>query len=117
DDGAVYRRSSSGTVTAMVRGRAHVGGLVAPVDGGLVATGATVSVIDGTGERLLMRADGGWGFNDLNTEAAGNVFVGMHGERPRSTPPDVEASLWRIGVGGEITHCYAGVQLTNGIGV
>jgi gluconolactonase len=116
-DGAIYRWGHDGRVEPVLRGRSHVGGLVPHVDGGLLATGHTVSVIDGRGERIVMRPEGGWGFNDLATDAAGNVFVGMHGERPSATPPAVEASLWRIGQGGEITHCYGGVQLTNGVGV
>jgi gluconolactonase len=90
---------------------------VAHADGGLVATGATVAVIDEQGERVVMTPEGGWGFNDLTTDSSGNVFVGMHGERPRATPPEVEASLWRIGVGDVISHCYGGIQLTNGIGI
>ncbi len=115
-DGAIHRLGPDGRLETMRRGRPHVGGLVVHSGGGVVATGATVAVLDGD-ERVVMTPEGGWGFNDLTTDAAGNVFVGMHGEPPRRSPPKVEASLWRISTSGAITRCYGGIQLTNGVGV
>jgi xylono-1,5-lactonase len=117
DDGAIYRLRADGHLETVVRGRHHVGGLVAHVDGGFVATGSTVAVIDDRGERVIMTPEGGWGFNDLTTDAHGDVFVGMHGERPSANPPEIEASMWRIGRDNSITHCYGGIQLTNGVGL
>ena len=117
EDGAIYRLRSDGHLETVVSGRHHVGGLVAHADGGLVATGSTVAVVDDRGERVVMTPRGGWGFNDLTTDLDGNVFVGMHGERPRATPPEIDASMWRIGRDHSITQCYGGVQLTNGVGI
>ena len=117
DEGAIYRLRADGDLETVVRGRHHVGGLVAHADGGLVATGSTVAVIDDRGERVVMTPEGGWGFNDLTTDAQGNVFVGMHGERPSANAPEIEASMWRIGRDNSITHCYGGIQLTNGVGM
>jgi sugar lactone lactonase YvrE len=117
DDGAIYRLRADGHLEVVVRGRHHVGGLVAHADGGFVATGSTVAVIDDRGERVVMTPEGGWGFNDLATDALGNVFVGMHGERPSAIAPKIDASMWRIGCDNSITHCYGGIQLTNGVGI
>jgi xylono-1,5-lactonase len=115
-DGAVYRLGSNGALE-VIAARKNVGGLVPHADGGLVATGSAVVVIDQSGERSVMEPDGGWGFNDCATDAAGNLFVGMHGEAPKATPPAVAASAWRIGTDTVIKHCYGGIQLTNGMGV
>jgi sugar lactone lactonase YvrE len=114
--GAVHRLELDGTVTTVIS-RPHVGGVVAHESGGFVATGETVAVFGPSEPRVVLEPLGGWGFNDLTTDAFGNVFVGMHGERPTANPPAVEASLWRIGPGGQATWCYAGIQLTNGLAV
>ena len=90
-DGSVYRLRSDGALEMIVH-RKNVGGLVPHADGGLVATGSTVVVIDETGERTVMEPEGGWGFNDFATDGSGNLFVGMHAEPPKATPPTVEAS-------------------------
>jgi gluconolactonase len=116
-EGGIYCLRSDGQLVPILQGRSHIGGLVAHADGGLLATGASVSVIEDRGERVVMTPDGGWGFNDLTTDPSGAVFVGMHGERPTATPPAVEASLLRIGSTGAVTRCYGGIQLTNGLGV
>jgi sugar lactone lactonase YvrE len=114
--GAVHRLETDGRLTTVVS-RAHVGGLVAHADGGFVATGVSVAVFGASRERVALEAVNGWGFNDLTTDGFGNVFVGMHGERPTAAVPEVEASLWRIAAGGEVTCCYGGIQMTNGLAV
>ena len=115
--GEVYRLDAEGRVTSLTT-REHVGGLAAHARGGLVATGHTVIVLqhDGAAETVLEPVDG-WGFNDLTTDAAGNVFVGMHGERPRAESANISASLWRIEPGGRARRCYDGIGLTNGLRV
>ena len=117
-DGTIFALDASGRLRTVCTDRSHVGGLVAHVDGGFVASGHTVAVIDSNGgERVVIDADGGWGFNDLCTDAEGNVFVGLHTERPTVNPPAVDASLWRVGADGTVVHCYDGIQLTNGLGL
>ena len=113
--GKIYRLDRDGNVSSLAA-REHVGGLVPHASGGLVATGHTVIVVqqDGTKQTVLDPVDG-WGFNDLTTDAAGNVFVGMHGERPTAEPPKISASLWRIEPGGHSRCCYDGIGLTNGL--
>ena len=117
-DGAIFCIDANGQLHTVCTGRPHVGGLVPHVDGGFVASGHTVAVLDGHGgERIVLDADGSWGFNDLCTDADGNVFVGMHTERPSINPPMVEASLWRCGADASVVRCYDGIQLTNGLGI
>ena len=116
-DGAIFRLDQSGRLQTIRVGRSHVGGLVPHIDGGIVASGHTVAVLDDNGgDRVVFDADDAWGFNDLCTDADGNVFVGLHAERPTINPPSVAASLWRVGVDGSIARCYDGIQLTNGLG-
>jgi xylono-1,5-lactonase len=115
--GAVLRVESDGSVTELAQCE-HVGGLVLHAGGGLVVSSRTVFVLekDGT-QRPLREPVGGWGFNDMATDSAGHVFVGMHGERPTGRPPTVAASLWRLGGDGSVIQCYDGIQLTNGLAV
>ena len=116
-DGQIFRIDASGQLQTVGAARSHVGGLVPHVDGSFVASGHTVAVLDANGgERVVIDADGGWGFNDLCTDADGNVFVGMHTERPTIDPPAIDASLWRVGADGSVVRCYDGIQLTNGLG-
>jgi sugar lactone lactonase YvrE len=116
-DGTIYRVGGGREVETLVEGRPHVGGMVAHVDGGFVASGHTVSVINAGSERVVMDSGDAWGFNDLTTDLEGNVFVGLHVERPTAEPPSIEASLWRISTSGETSLCYGGIQQTNGLGI
>jgi sugar lactone lactonase YvrE len=95
-----------------------VGGLVAHADGGLVVSARTVFILAPDHVQCLVHEPiGGWGFNDLATDAAGAVFVGMHGEQPTGEVPTITASLWKLTKAGEATRCYDGIQMTNGIGI
>jgi len=116
--GKVLRLEPDGSVTTLAD-REHVGGLALHVDGGIVASGPTVAIIgEGDAERVLLEPGSGWGFNDMATDPTGNIFVGKFGERPTGSVSAVATgSLWRISSGGLTTHCYDGIQLTNGIGV
>lgn len=117
DNSGIYRLGHDGRPEIVDRGRAHVGGLVPHIGGGLVATGAKVDLIEQGSGRTLLAATDGWGFNDLTTDEGGNVYVGMFGERPSAEPPTRSGSLWRIGTDGRVTCCYDGIKLTNGIRV
>jgi xylono-1,5-lactonase len=115
--GKVYRLEPDGTVSALFD-REHVGGLVPHAGGGLVATGPRVGIVTDDGaEKVLLTPDPGWGFNDFITDAGGDIFVGKFGERPAAGGDSVTGSLWRIGPRGVATHCYDGIQLTNGLGL
>ena len=116
DAGSIKRLDADGSVHVVCE-RAHVGGIVPHVDGGVVASGHTVAVLDrdGGSERVVLDANGGWGFNDITADEAGNVFAGKHTERPQLAPPTIQASLWRVNATGGVTHCYDGILMTNGI--
>jgi gluconolactonase len=115
--GAVLRIEPDGSVTELAQSE-HVGGLVPHVGGGLVVSGRTVFVLDPDGtQRPVREPVGGWGFNDMTTDSAGNVFVGMHGERPTGQPPTVTASLWKLAGDVPARRCYDGIQLTNGLAI
>jgi xylono-1,5-lactonase len=114
--GRIVRLEQNNTVTALVE-RTHVGGLVAHVDGGLVASGHSVVAIGTEGsERLLLEPGSGWGFNDLGTDPAGRVFVGRFDVDPLPPASGQGGSLWRVDERSAV-QCYDGIQLTNGIGV
>jgi sugar lactone lactonase YvrE len=115
--GRVLRIEADGSVTTLCE-RGYVGGLVAHSEGGLVASGRNVSLIaeDG-GQRILLEAESGWGFNDLGTDAEGRVFVGRFDVDPHPPALGQRGSMWRIGTDASVDHCYDGIQLTNGVGV
>ena len=115
--GVIYRLESDGAVSELAQVD-DVGGLAPHAGGGLVVSARAVSVLDAAGRRRPVREPaGGWGFNDMATDPEGNLFVGMHGERPTGQPPVATASLWKLAKGGAATRCYDGIQLTNGIGL
>lgn len=114
-DDTVRRIDGAGVLSVVVRDRPHVGGLTPHADGGLVASGRTVAVLHGETERVVLDPDGGYGFNDLGTDAHGNVYVGKLAEKPTIEPPAVMGSLCRLGTDGSTRHIYDGIQLTNGI--
>jgi sugar lactone lactonase YvrE len=117
-EGAILHIRDDGAVRTIAT-RAHVGGIVPHVDGGIVASGHDVAVLDQVGEvvRTVLDADGGWGFNDITTDPAGNVFAGKHTERPSAALPTIEPTLWRISVDDGAVKCYGGLTMNNGLRV
>ena len=74
--GEVYRRSPGGDIETLVKDRKMVGGLALHAEGGFVMSGPTVAHWrDGT-VRVLLDLDGVNSFNDLQPDAAGNIYVG-----------------------------------------
>jgi sugar lactone lactonase YvrE len=115
--GRILRMEPDGSVKTL-RERAHVGGLLAHAEGGLVVSGHTVSVIgEDASERVLLEPGSGWGYNDLASDSEGRVFVGRFDVDPHPPVSGQGGSMWRIGLGGSTDHCYDGIQLTNGVGV
>src|SRR6516165_7491245 len=87
-DGAILRLGLDGTLE-QVCARQHVGGIVPHESGGVVASGHDLAVVarDGT-QRVVLAADGIWGYNDITTDFAGNVFAGRHDDAPTIDPPE-----------------------------
>jgi sugar lactone lactonase YvrE len=116
-DGAILRLGLDGT-SAHVCTRGHVGGIVPHESGGIVASGHDLAVVSRTGEqRVVLAPDGIWGYNDITTDVAGNVFAGRHDEAPTIDPPEKDPSLWRFGPGGDVRYCYGDLTMNNGLRV
>jgi sugar lactone lactonase YvrE len=116
-DGAILRIGLDGVVQWVCR-RPHVGGIVPHADGGILASGHDLAVISATGEeRTVLAAEGIWGFNDITTDHAGNIFAGRHDEAPSAELPKRDPSLWRLGVDGQADYCYGDLTMSNGLRV
>lgn len=116
-DGAILRVGFDGVVESVCT-RAHVGGIVPHVDGGIVCSGHDLAVISANGEqRVVHSVEGIWGFNDITTDGAGNVFAGRHDEVPTIEPPTRDPSLWRLGADGQAAYCYGDLTMNNGLRV
>lgn len=116
-DGAILRVQLDGSLEHVCT-RAHVGGIVPHADGGIVASGHDLAVVSRSGEqRVVLAADDIWGFNDITTDGAGNVFAGRHDEAPKIDPPERDPSLWRLGADGDAVFCYGDLTMNNGLRV
>jgi D-xylonolactonase len=116
-EGAILRVHLDGSVERLCT-RGHVGGIVPHVDGGLVASGHDLAVVSPTGEqRAIFSAGNIWGFNDITTDFAGNIFAGRHDEAPTIDPPRKDPSLWRLGTDGQAVFCYGDLTMNNGLRV
>jgi gluconolactonase len=115
--GGVYRVDRGGAVTTVVPKRRGVGGIALHADGGVVCSGRDiVHVRDGV-TRTLCRVPGLPGWNDLCTDAAGNVYAGAlrFAVFDRDAQP-VPGECYRISAEGEASVLYGGVLHANGIG-
>jgi sugar lactone lactonase YvrE len=116
-DGAVLRVGLDGTAERVCT-RAHVGGIVPHVAGGIVASGHDLAVVTPGGEqRTVLAPEGIWGFNDITTDPSGNVFAGRHDEAPSIEPPKRDPSLWRLSPDGKAEFCYGDLTMNNGLRV
>ena len=117
--GGVYRLTPDGTVETVVPRRRGVGGIALHADGGIVISGRDIChVRDGTSRILFERPDGVGGFNDLATDAAGNVYFGSLRSDPfRLERERTPGECYRIEPGGAVRELYGGIGLSNGIGV
>src|SRR5579862_7209571 len=75
--GGVYRWDASGAVATVVPKRRGVGGIALHAEGGIVCSGRDVVRVDQQGEtHMVPHVDGVAGWNDLCTDASGNVYAG-----------------------------------------
>jgi sugar lactone lactonase YvrE len=115
--GGVYRVPVAGdrdpeTVLPKRRG---IGGLLPHRDGGIVVTGRSVLHADGERQRELLALDGVAGFNDVTTDASGQVLAGALRFRPFAGDDPVPTEVWRI-AGPDAAEVVAeGVEWPNGL--
>ena len=80
--GGVHRLGGDGARSEVwLEGRRGIGGLLATVDGRLLATGADLVDVT-TGETVIGRPAGSTGFNDIGVDATGAALVGVLTYRP-----------------------------------
>jgi D-xylonolactonase len=116
--GGVYRLAPDGSTEVVVPRRRGVGGIALHAEGGLVISGRNVChVRDGQTRVLFERADIG-GFNDLFADAAGRIYTGSMRDDPFRIEGERKAGeAYRINAEGDAVELYAGVGVTNGIGI
>jgi sugar lactone lactonase YvrE len=114
--GGVYRWTDAGLETVVPK-RRGVGGLGLHEAGGIVISGRDlVHVRDGE-TRLLFRAEGALGLNDLLADADGSVLIGslrMNWAEPEAGRP---GELWRVGPGAEAVAVLEAIDYPNGVGL
>jgi gluconolactonase len=115
--GGVYRWDATGAVATVVPKRRGVGGIVMHADGGFVCSGRDVlHVREGSDARTVLHVDGVAGWNDLCTDAAGNVYAG--GLRFAVFDPEadvVPGELWRVDAAGGAAPFVDEVDHANGV--
>jgi gluconolactonase len=115
--GGVYRWDSSGNVATVVPKRRGVGGIAVHADGGFVCSGRdVVHVREGNDARTVLHVDGVAGWNDLCTDADGNVYAGAL--RFAVFDPEAEVvagELWRAGPSRDTAPFVTDVVHANGV--
>jgi gluconolactonase len=115
--GGVYRVEPNGTVETLIPKRRGVGGIAIHADGGLVCSGRDViHVRDGEETRTVLHVDGVAGWNDLCTDADGDVYAGAL--RFAVFDPDaqeVPGEVWRAARDGSRGPVVDGIVHANGI--
>jgi gluconolactonase len=114
--GGVFRRSPDGEITTVIPKRRGIGGLVPHADGGLVVTGKDVSHVRDGVTRVLLRAEGVVGWNDLTTDREGRVYVGSLRSGMTEREERIPGELWRIETEGAAAPLFDGIGWCNGVG-
>ena len=112
--GGVFQLASSGSITTVVPKRRGVGGIAAHADGGVVCSGRDlIHVRDGV-TRTLFAIDGLPGWNDLCTDARGQVYAGAVRFRVFDRGVTVvPGECWRIDGPDSASELYADVSHAN----
>jgi gluconolactonase len=115
--GGVHRWDASGDIATVVPKRRGVGGIALHADGGFVCSGRDLlHVRVGADARQVLHIDGVAGWNDLCTDAAGNVYAGAL--RFAVFDPDAEVvagELWRVAHDGDAEPLLTDVVHANGV--
>jgi sugar lactone lactonase YvrE len=108
--GGIFRLASDGNVSTVVPKRRGVGGMAIHADGGVVCSGRDVVHVTPDGEtRAVLHVDGIAGWNDLCTNAEGDVYAGALRFAVFDREADeVPGELWDVGahqvVFGDVIH-------------
>ncbi len=117
-NGGVYRRAPDGTIETVVPKRRGVGGIALHADGGLVISGRNICHVKDGETRILFDVEGVGGFNDLFTNATGEVFVGSLRADPFGEWGERECGeAYLVTAEGKARQLYDDVSLTNGFGL
>jgi sugar lactone lactonase YvrE len=115
--GGVYRCTAAGEIEEVLPKRRGIGGLVVHADGGLVVSGRDIVHVREGESRTLLELDGAVGFNDLSTDAGGNLLAGSLRYKPLADEEPVPGEVWLVAAGREPVELFGGVTWANGIGV
>ncbi|MBI2767729.1 MAG: SMP-30/gluconolactonase/LRE family protein [Chloroflexi bacterium] len=116
-NGGVYRRRPSGEIETVIPKRRGVGGIAPHTAGGVVVSGRNVQHVREGVTRVLLEMEDVGGFNDLQPDAAGRIYVGTMRTDPFSGATErVAGECWRIDAEGKATQLYDDISLSNGIG-
>jgi gluconolactonase len=113
-NGGVFRLDPEGELTTVLERRRGIGGLVPHRDGGLVVSGRDLARTTPDGPRTLLAPDGVTGFNDLTTDATGDVLAGGLRFHPFKGEDPVPGEVWRAST-GEVAA--TGILWANGLAV
>jgi sugar lactone lactonase YvrE len=115
--GGVYRWDASGAVATLVPKRRGVGGIALHADGGFVCSGRDVlHVADGRDARTVLHVDGVAGWNDLCTDASGNVYAGaLRFSVFDPAAAVVPGELWRVTPEGDAAPFVDDIVHANGV--
>ncbi len=117
DNGGVFRRDPQGKIETMIPKRRGVGGIALHTDGGLVVSGRNVCHVRDGESRIVFDPQDIPVFNDLCTDAQGNILVGSLRSHAIGSPgPRETGELYRIDAAGTATLLYDDVAMSNGMG-
>lgn len=114
--GGVYHRNRDGEITTVVPKRRGVGGIAVHADGGIVCSGRDLIHVKDGETRTIFRIEGLPGWNDVCTDARGNLYAGS--VRFAVFDPKAEVvpgECWRIDTRGQARELYRDNVHPNGI--
>ncbi|MGO9874327.1 MAG: SMP-30/gluconolactonase/LRE family protein [Acidimicrobiia bacterium] len=115
--GGVYRLDASGAVSTVVPKRRGVGGIAVHEAGGIVCSGRDVVHVGADhSSRTVLHVDGVAGWNDVCTDATGQVYAGAL--RFAVFDPDadvVPGELWRVALDDDPAVVFGDVAHANGV--
>jgi sugar lactone lactonase YvrE len=113
-NGGVFRLTPDGELSTVLERRRGIGGLVPHRDGGLVVSGRDVARATGDGLETLLDPEGVVGFNDMTTDADGDVLAGALRFHPFKGEDPVPGEVWSVRAQAPVA---TGLLWANGLAV